>query len=145
MGERTLKDTYYDTDDLSLGHSNRWLRSRNGRFELKVPLAAEISELFNEYRELETEEEIRSALAFGWIKFLPRINAFDFGYQIVEIELLVATEAEVTAARSRIEVFARQHGLSIAPVRGKLFEYWRRFKPELYQKLGDAIKQFEAS
>lgn len=161
--EKTLADTYFDTSDLALGRSNRWLRSRNGKFELKIPVAAVEPGLFNEYHELESENEIRVALKLLGGKslvealvdhnYLPQatmvttrkeykkegftidLNEFDFGYQIVEIELMVSGESEVESARRRIADFAVRHQLTMAPVRGKLFEYWRRFKPELYQLL----------
>lgn len=173
LSECVITDTYFDTADLSLGRSNRWLRERNGKFELKVPFTNEISSGFNEYRELETEQEIAEALGltndhrFSEVlaehRYLPvgtittnrteykkeeftiDINVFDFGYQIVEIELLVRDESEAEWARKRIGDFAAQHQLPTAPVRGKLFEYWWRFKPELYQKLDAQLKQFELS
>ena len=52
-----------------------------------------------------------------------------FSYEICEIELLVP-EGERELARARIVACARELGLSLVPVRGKLIEYfWRHRKP----------------
>lgn len=57
-------DTYYDKDDYSLTSSDRWLRRRNDRFELKVPIGAGGTKtaITQVYRELETDPEIYEEL-----------------------------------------------------------------------------------
>lgn len=59
LGEKIQTDTYYDTADIALTCKDIWLRNRNGRFEIKIPLHALGDKLaLTHYRELETDEEI---------------------------------------------------------------------------------------
>lgn len=57
-------DTYYDTSRYALTVSDRWLRKRNNRFELKIPIGTGGSKAATTqvYRELETDAEIYAAL-----------------------------------------------------------------------------------
>ncbi|OHA68572.1 MAG: hypothetical protein A3J68_02095 [Candidatus Wildermuthbacteria bacterium RIFCSPHIGHO2_02_FULL_48_16] len=60
-----VHDTYYDTKDYSLAKKDWWLRFRNGNFELKVSFripSEKAKYAPTQYRELETDEEIRKAL-----------------------------------------------------------------------------------
>lgn len=59
VGEKIQTDTYYDTSDVALTCKDIWLRNRNGRFEIKIPLHALGNKLaLTQYEELETDEEI---------------------------------------------------------------------------------------
>lgn len=58
-----------------------------------------------------------------------------FTYRIGEIELMVNSLSEVESAVERILAFAKSHHLTIDPVRGKVFEYLRRSKPEHFEAL----------
>lgn len=57
-------DIYYDTADFTLTTRDRWLRTRNGAFDLKLPLHREKStERFtDQFDELEDEASIRTVL-----------------------------------------------------------------------------------
>ena len=62
LNERVFTDTYYDTEIFSLTANDKWLRSREGRFELKLPLHEGADRLADQYDELEDEQKIREAL-----------------------------------------------------------------------------------
>ena len=65
LGERVLTDIYYDTDSCSLTSKDIWLRERNGKFEIKLPLQSGAERLVDQYNELEDEVEIREALGLA--------------------------------------------------------------------------------
>ena len=62
LNERVFTDIYYDTEFFSLTSYDKWLRSREGRFELKLPLHEGADRLADQYDELEDEQKIREAL-----------------------------------------------------------------------------------
>jgi len=65
INESKNSDTYFDTLDYSLTTKDRWLRKRNGKFELKIPYDEneKISDReVDRYHELEDEKEIRKTL-----------------------------------------------------------------------------------
>ncbi len=64
LNERVFTDIYYDTDNFSLTTQDKWLRARENRFELKVPLHQETERLADQYDEIESEEKIRQILNF---------------------------------------------------------------------------------
>lgn len=66
-GEKTIHDVYFDTPDYALGRQDRWLRARNGRYELKTPIEnrseADIRTApVSHYREIEDDAGIKTAL-----------------------------------------------------------------------------------
>jgi adenylate cyclase class IV len=62
LNERVFTDIYYDTEIFSLTANDKWLRSREGRFELKLPLHEGADRLADQYDELEDEQKIIEAL-----------------------------------------------------------------------------------
>ncbi len=62
LNERVFTDIYYDTEIFSLTANDKWLRSREVRFELKLPLHEGVDRLADQYDELEDEQQIREAL-----------------------------------------------------------------------------------
>lgn len=66
---REFTDVYYDTKNYSLSTNDIWLRSRNGRFVLKSPLANSSEALATQFntpkKEIEDEVTIRKLLALG--------------------------------------------------------------------------------
>lgn len=164
--ERIFTDTYYDSPDLLLGRKDWWLRSREGTFELKIPLHDGPDRLADQYEEMDNESTIRKALELpqngslrgdiakkGYIPFcvctttrqtyrkdgftidLDAVEYGDFTYAIGEIELMVKNETQAQHATQKIIVFARQHDLPIALVRGKVVEYLKKKRPEHYHTL----------
>ena len=69
MGEKVFTDVYFDDANFSLTGADKWLRSRDGRFELKLPLNHEIAaseRIHDQYEELESPEKIASALGINF-------------------------------------------------------------------------------
>lgn len=62
LNERVFTDIYYDTKIFSLTSNDKWLRSREGKFELKLPLYKGTDRLADQYNELRDEQKIREAL-----------------------------------------------------------------------------------
>ena len=136
-------DILYDTADYSLTTKDIWLRSRNGQFELKLPLdKTEI--LFDQYEEIEDENKIKQFLNLntdqnlkegleqkGYQPFcvckttrekyqngpfkidLDSVEYEDFTYGLAEIELMVENESEMKPAQEKIDNFAKSLGLKV--------------------------------
>ncbi len=167
VGEKVFTDTYYDTSTWTLTAKDHWLRSRDGRYELKVPLNDLGAErLSDQYEELETDQEIATYLKLpldiplsqalmtsGYAPFCTLtttrrkykkdgfvidIDRVDFGYDIAEIEYMVKDISEVRDATEKIITYGEQLGLKIGAVRGKVGEYLKRNSPEHFQVLVDA-------
>lgn len=68
--KKVFTDVYYDSSDYALTGKDFWLRTREGKFELKVPQnIVHISErATDQYRELETDEEIAQELGLSLAK-----------------------------------------------------------------------------
>ncbi|XP_059806714.1 thiamine-triphosphatase [Hypanus sabinus] len=63
LGSRSLLDRYFDTDDLRLTSADLWLRSREGRWQLKSPVGAgPHAGGTTRYRETTSEAEILALL-----------------------------------------------------------------------------------
>src|SRR3989344_3797540 len=62
IAEKTFTDIYYDTADFRLTTKDYWLRQREGKWELKVPLSEAIRKKeTDQYRELEDENDVSAA------------------------------------------------------------------------------------
>jgi len=59
----------------------------------------------------------------------------DFVYDLVEIEVMVATEADVTQAQEKIYAFAAERGLVTGYTPGKVLAYLIQCRPEQYNVL----------
>jgi len=159
LEKKCFIDVYYDTKDYKLTGKDYWLRSRNGKFELKVPLnvGRVLDRVTDQYKELETNEEIASELGLsatddmkkslrekGYAPFATitttrerykkgdfnlDFDEMDFGFTAFEVELMVQAPKQIPAAEKRILKFGTDH--NIAPISaGKVIEYLRRYKPE---------------
>ncbi len=167
ISEKTFTDTYYDSADFALTTKDIWLRQRDDRFELKVPLnESNQIRILDQYEEYETESEIRQILKLpesGNFKqdlqnrgyqpfvtlvttrkkykkgeFIIDLDVIDFGYSIGEIELMVRDKFEMQSASDKIIAFAKENELALTAVRGKVVEYLRRNNLKHYQVLVDA-------
>lgn len=59
LGEKTFVDVYYDTVEYALTKNDIWLRSRDGKFEVKLPFSKNGHGFTGQYNEIEGEEKIR--------------------------------------------------------------------------------------
>lgn len=64
IGEKQFVDIYYDTADYRLTRKDWWLRSRAGKWELKMRLRASADAATTQYDEKDKEPDIRKALNF---------------------------------------------------------------------------------
>ncbi len=167
LGEKSFTDTYFDKSDYSLTTKDLWLRLRDGKFELKVPMNMNIEErVSDQYRELETDKEIAEHLGLqieqslseslkenGYNSFITimttrkkykkdgyglDLDIVDFGYNIAEIEYMTEDESKIKEVTQNIIEYARKYGLSEGVVRGKVAEYLRRNNPQHFQALIDS-------
>src|SRR3989338_6378355 len=108
IAEKTFTDIYYDTADFRLTTKDYWLRQREGKWELKVPLSEAIRKKeTDQYRELEDEEEIKRAIGSSWGLLKPFAKI----------------------------VTTRERGIASAPGAGKVIVYIQRNNPAHYQAL----------
>lgn len=157
--KKTFTDVYYDSPDYALTGKDFWLRTREGKFELKVPQnAGHISErTTDQYEELETYKEIVRELGLSYEKPLAEaikekgftpvatitttreryqkddfhldFDEMDFGFIAFEIELMVEKSQDISQAEKRVLKFASDN-LITKKGDGKVIEYLRRYRPE---------------
>lgn len=166
IAAKTFTDVYYDTPEYYLTGRDFWLRTRDGEFQLKVPLNREkIAErVSDQYRELETEEEIvrelgvtlQGSLAetlktLGYKPFARIVTSresweregfhldfdeMDYGFSAFEIELMVEKVEDIAGAEQRILDFGKKFGLAPSTDgRGKVIEYLFRNDRKHYEFL----------
>ncbi len=168
LGEKKFTDIYYDNADFTLTKSDIWLRERDGKFELKIPLNESIkNRVSDQYRELDNERDIlqyfRSGINKSLADFLNQsryesfcsittirkkykknnfsidLDSMDFGYQIAEIEYMTDDESKIQESTESIIAFAKKHHINTdAVVRGKVVEYIRLNNPRHFQILIEA-------
>ncbi len=68
-------------------------------------------------------------------EFTIDFDSVDFGYELVEIELMVEEGCDLAAAAARVSNFAQHHGLVVSQVRGKNSEYLRRHQKTHFSAL----------
>ena len=168
LGEKKNTDIGYDDADFSLTKKDIWLRNRNGKFELKLPMNEPIERrVSDQYKEIEDEDEIKRHFSINnnetIADFLAKkgykpvftintarkkykkdrfnidLDVVDFGYTLTEIEYIVDDELKIKHATDAIIEFAKKHNMDTnTVVRGKAVEYIRRNNPKHFQALIDA-------
>ncbi len=156
LGERVCEDIYFDFADLRLTTNDIWLRKRNGRYELKFPMAVE-GKKSDVYEEIEDEARILTKLdlknfdsltqlvtlvtrrqKFQIDDFHIDIDAItspktDFSYNMMEVELMVESAEQYEIAQRRILEFMREHSLKEQVVNGKIVEYFRLYRRDIFE------------
>lgn len=156
-------DVYYDTSEYDLAFADKWLRKRNGTFELKYYTDCALDH-FCCGSEVLLDDDIRDHLGipassavfeqalnqagykpyvtlttkrykYDINNFTVDIDEVDYGYTVCEVELIVGDNDAVEQAQKDILNFARKRDWSTEPVYDKVSEYLRQFKPELFEKL----------
>ncbi len=169
LGKEKHTDIYYDTADHALTRQDIWLRSRSGKFELKFPVSpVGAPHRIISYDEIENDVAIgaklgisnkgpleNSLVSIGYLPFATittirliyekdgfriDVDNADFGYVVLEIELMVNSKNEVEVAYRRILDFAAAHKILVPEklTRGKIIEYLRRNNPEHFHVLEKA-------
>eukprot|EP00190_Bangiopsis_sp_CCMP1999_P000272 CAMPEP_0198730944 /NCGR_PEP_ID=MMETSP1475-20131203/27177_1 /TAXON_ID= ORGANISM="Unidentified sp., Strain CCMP1999" /NCGR_SAMPLE_ID=MMETSP1475 /ASSEMBLY_ACC=CAM_ASM_001111 /LENGTH=176 /DNA_ID=CAMNT_0044493837 /DNA_START=69 /DNA_END=599 /DNA_ORIENTATION=+ len=75
---------------------------------------------------------------FDGRRFRVDLDEMDFGYTVGEIELLVESAVDVSAAEDAIYRFCTEHDIDMSPPNGKVLEFIRRSRPQHYQALEEA-------
>ena len=167
LGEKKFTDVYYDDDNFSLTKKDIWLRGRDGKFELKLPMNESIeNRISDQYRELDIEDDI---LAYFNARNIPvkdflttsgykpfcsvtttrrkykkdgfgiDLDIMDFGYTLAEIEYMTDDESKIKEATQSIIKYAQKYDIDTnAIIRGKVAEYLRLNNPTHFQALIDA-------
>lgn len=174
LSEKMIRDEYFDTPTLDLLPKEILLRRRDGIFELKVPKWVVTQKQPDTYQfdEFADEAKIRHALHLpirgsfihdvgqaGYITiadfvttrakcsrdgFSLDFDTADFGFGVLEIELIVENESQIAEATEKILAFAKQAGLSADRPLSKLHEYLRLKNPALFNVLKHAWQALPA-
>ena len=169
IGEFTFSDTYYDKSSYPLAKKDIWLRSRDGRWQLKIgedDSGSETKKYMDYYEEVEAEGSIRKILgvehyaslvkdleAEGYTpiatfttirrkytkgEFNIDVDEASFDYNVVEIERFAEDRRDIEKATEEIIEFAKDHGLKVEPVHGKVLEYIKHHDSENFASIKDA-------
>ena len=172
VGEFTFSDTYYDKSSYPLAKKDIWLRSRDGKWQLKIgedDSSSETKKYMDYYEEVGAEGGIRKVLgvthyssladdlkANGYLpiatfttvrrkytkeKFNIDADRASFGYGVVEIERFVEKRQDIEKASEEVIEFAKEHGLKIEEVHGKVAEYIKQHDPQNYASIKKAWKE----
>lgn len=161
MSEIKNKDIYYDNEDFELTKNDMFLRNRNGNFELKIFMPG--GDSVDRYLELETEKEIKKKLdipkeetiknylarkgyrPFGsWVTSRSRyemdgftidIDSTDFGFNVIEIELMVEKEEDTEEAAQKILKFANELGIEREQTDGKVMTFINKRDSKKYEEI----------
>ena len=162
LGGKEYTDTYYDLPDFSFFKSERRLRRRNNDYELKIQISnsKDNKAVYNE--EITEPEKILERMGFDKNDSLERItrevliplcviktkrkkykmgefhidlDETDFGFNILEIELMVLDEGGAIEAERKIINLAESFGFEIKKLPGKVKECLRITRPEIYKVL----------
>ncbi len=168
VSEKEHTDIYYDFPDYRLFKKGHRLRKRNDGYELKVALEGHKDSDLQLYNEIENDEGILEFLGLpkdaSLQKFISSqmgivceiktnrkkykkddfsldVDNTDFGYDMVEIELLVDDESKIKEAEEEIISFAQRVGLNLTGLSGKTVEYLKRVRPEIYKEIYGDVKK----
>jgi len=167
MYTKTICDVYFDRG-VELCTTDRWLRLRDGRFELKLPMHA-ISEgkpSVDRYQEIDNDAEILEVLGLDLFELtdeqlikagFERISEYktirtsyekegftivfdkmDFEFQICEVERVVEEGTDLNMVADQILDFAKRHGLAENRVLGKLLVYLQQRDPDRFKAMQEA-------
>lgn len=63
------------------------------------------------------------------------VSGENFNYALIEVELLVDSSADVEIAKTKILTWAKEHGLAVKSVFGKVILYLQQQRPQHFQAL----------
>ncbi len=160
--EETHTDIYYDLPGFPYFKKGMRFRTRDGAYELKVEIPKAAKNTTDNHEEIDDEVGILKGLGLPagenletFIKekmivlcalttkrktyrkseFIIDIDETDFGYNMVEIELLVADASGVAEAENKIIALAKEYNFEIRKLPGKIAECLRLGQPKVYEEL----------
>jgi len=71
-------------------------------------------------------------------EFTIDVDSVDYGYEVIEIELLVESPDDMDKATNKILDFAKESGLTKSPKTGKVSQFLIRNYPEEYKEIREA-------
>jgi uncharacterized protein YjbK len=152
----------FDYADFSLIKDDIWLRKRNGKFDLKVSKDKNRQNRFLDiYDEIEEESKLCELLNVESIageNFIEVANLItkrekyklgklnidfdfvtsahdDFEYHLMEVELMVETEAEVPIALEKIKQFMLEYEIPDRSASAKIMQYFYEKKRHIFDAL----------
>lgn len=166
IGEIINDDAYYDKN-FSMTKKDIYIRKRNGKFQMKIGIGRRgLEGVISTYEEIDDEDAIRKKLRipkkggldadleesgykpFGSWKTARReykkgeftidVDSVDYGYEVIEIELLVESIADIDKATNKILDFAKESGLTKSAKTGKVSQFLLRYHPEQYGEIRKA-------
>ncbi len=166
VGETINDDTYYDKN-FYLTKKDIYIRKRNETFEMKIGVRRRGFEgIISTYREVDNKDLIRKELsitkkgtlesdleAYGYNpfgawkttrrkykkgEFTIDVDYVNYGYEVVEIELLVESLLCMDDATNKVIDFAKESGLTKSARVGKVEEFLKRNYPEEYKEIRKA-------
>lgn len=162
LGYYVLEDICLDFEDLRLIKNDIWLRRRNGKYELKIPMLFD-NKKSDVYEEIEDEKKILAKLDLKNFDDLQELSALithrqtfkidnfhidldeiispgtDFLYKMMEIELMIESPEQYENAQQKILQFMQEHALKNEIVNGKWVEYVKRYRPEICELLRENL------
>jgi len=167
LGEKIFTDIYYDDTNYSLTTNDIWLRRRDNKFELKIPLNKSFEKrLSDQYEEIGNEKDILNYFQANYnktikeliteINFIPfckiktirrkykkegfniDLDIADTGFAIMEIERMTDDLSKMKEITQEITQFAERNGIIKEQKWGKIIEYIRINNPQHFQALINA-------
>lgn len=157
VSDKEHTDIYYDMPDFRFFKRQIKLRKRNDYFELKIELPngggedeTEDEKLILEKMGFDGSADLQTVVDEKLIPFMQiktkrkkykkegftlDIDETDFGYNMVEIELLVEKGEDVVEAKEKIMNFANSYGFQYTKLLGKGKKYLIENKPEIYKQI----------
>jgi len=163
ISETINNDIYYDKD-FYLTKKDIYVRRRNGTFEMKIGVRREGFEgIISTYEEVTDEDAIIETLGiakkgtleedletsgyspFGAWKTTRRkykkgeftidVDSVDYGYEVIEIELLIESHDDMDESTKKVLDFAKQSGLTKSAKTGKVSQFLMQNYPEEYKEI----------
>jgi thiamine-triphosphatase len=162
LADKKVVDVYYDTPQFDFAKKSIWLRKRDNEWELKAYAEKKSGPHSDSAEEITDEKEIIKYLGydgFGSVDELANkhlnilapivterkkyirdgfnidFDITDFGLVKTDIELMVDSVSEISAANQKIAAFAEKFGLTEVDLSIKPAEYLRLLKPEIYKEI----------
>ena len=151
-------DICLDFDDLRLIKNDIWLRKRNEKYELKIPVISS-SKKSDIYEEIEDDKKILNKLNLNNFDNLMELSNLithrqrfrignlhidldkitspktNFMYKIMEIELMIEFPEQYEYAQQEIIKFMQKHHIKDEIVNGKFVEFVKEYRYEIYEIL----------